>query len=535
MLARLVHFIKYHNAATVALVLLLISGSAFAASPQAREAVVNSETRVKSVDNSYIVNTNLDSFEPRVEITNVSEDETHFYVHYTLRSIGLVDAVWQDVVKEKEMKVAKAQLGERDLGLYVTEQLKQVVDRELTVLRETQQIERSQGETKKTVATVYGGLVGKFVDPKTEELPGYNPVKPPPPPVDQLPPPPPPSNNNTNQNQSPPSNTNDSGNTDTGGSGSTGGGNASGDTQPPTIQVLGNNPARVELGNTYSDLGAAVTDNVNNNLGYDVSGVSDVDTDAVGEYIVTYTATDQAGNTSQATRTVIVFDPNAPQETDDSATSTPSQGQDTTQSTSTSTTTDDQTNQSTTTPEQEPADTTAPTIELNGSATVEVEQGNTYTDAGATATDDTDGDITDQITADNPVDTSALGEYTVRYTVSDAAGNTAEATRTVTVVEPADTEAPIIELNGSASVEVEEGDAYTDAGATASDNVDGDITDQITVDNPVDTSTPGEYTVRYNVSDATGNAADEVVRTVTVTATSDSSGDSTSTSTATST
>ena len=60
---------------------------------------------------------------------------------------------------------------------------------------------------------------------------------------------------------------------------------------------------------------------------------------------------------------------------------------------------------------------------------------------------------------------------------------------------------------------------YTDAGATATDPFDGDLTESIVTVNPVDTSTAGTYTITYNVSDAAGNNADEVTRTVIVHAT----------------
>jgi hypothetical protein len=79
-----------------------------------------------------------------------------------------------------------------------------------------------------------------------------------------------------------------------------------------------------------------------------------------------------------------------------------------------------------------------------------------------------------------------------------------------------DTEAPVITLAGQASVQVYLGEAYVDAGAAASDNADGDLSSDIVVDNPVDTSTAGVYTVTYNVSDSAGNNADEVARTVKV-------------------
>ena len=79
------------------------------------------------------------------------------------------------------------------------------------------------------------------------------------------------------------------------------------------------------------------------------------------------------------------------------------------------------------------ADTVPPEITLIGAATVTVQLGAIYTDAGATATDNVDGDITDRIEVDNPVDTGTAGTYTVSYGVEDSAGNRASATRTVIV------------------------------------------------------------------------------------------------------
>ena len=82
------------------------------------------------------------------------------------------------------------------------------------------------------------------------------------------------------------------------------------------------------------------------------------------------------------------------------------------------------------------------------------------------------------------------------------AGNPAvEVTRTVTIT--SDVTVPVITLTGS-DVSQEVGGSYTDAGATALDNIDGDITSNIATVNPVDPSTVGVYTVTYNVSDAAG-------------------------------
>ena len=79
-----------------------------------------------------------------------------------------------------------------------------------------------------------------------------------------------------------------------------------------------------------------------------------------------------------------------------------------------------------------------------------------------------------------------------------------------------DTTVPVITLVGDVDVTIYSGNSYTDAGATASDNIDGDITSSISVDNPVDPNAVGTYTVTYNVSDSAANAATQVTRTVNV-------------------
>ena len=137
-------------------------------------------------------------------------------------------------------------------------------------------------------------------------------------------------------------------------------------------------------------------------------------------------------------------------------------------------------------------------------------------EVGATASDNDDGDVTANITISGTVDSSTTGTYTITYSVADAAGNAATATRTVTVVdEYFDTVAPVITLNGASAVTLEFGNAYVEAGATATDNDDGDVTANITITGSVDSSTAGTYTITYSVADAAGNAA-SLTRIVTV-------------------
>ncbi len=162
-------------------------------------------------------------------------------------------------------------------------------------------------------------------------------------------------------------------------------------------------------------------------------------------------------------------------------------------------------------------DTTAPVITLNGAATINITEGDSYTDQGATATDNVDGDITANIVTTGSVDTNTVGTYQITYNVSDAAGNNATPViRTVNVNAFVDNVAPVITLIGNATIDIDLGDSYTDQGATATDNVDGNLTSSIVTTGSVDTNTVGTYQITYNVSDAAGNAATPVIRTVNV-------------------
>ena len=232
------------------------------------------------------------------------------------------------------------------------------------------------------------------------------------------------------------------------------------DAVAPVITLNGSNPMSVSQGSVFTDPGATATDNVDGSVAVTASG--SVNTAVPGTYILTYTATDVAGNSTSTDRTVNVVD------------------------------------------------ATAPVITLNGSNPMSVSQGSVFTDPGATATDNVDGSVA--VTASGSVNTAVPGTYILTYTATDVAGNSTSTDRTVNVV---DATAPVITLNGSNSMSVSQDSVFTDPGATAMDNVDGSVA--VTVSGSVNTAVPGTYTLTYSATDVAGNSS-STTRTVIVTA-----------------
>jgi len=319
------------------------------------------------------------------------------------------------------------------------------------------------------------------------------------------------------------------------------------DTTSPEITLIGSAVVNVEAGTTYTEQGATAEDNFNGDISSSISIDNAVNTNTIGVYTVTYNVSDVSGNPAvEKTRTVNVVDTTRPvislngnpivtQEVfslyvDNGARALDSFEGDISSRIVTNNPVDDNVvdvytitydvsdnssnaaNQVTRTVNI--VDTTSPVISLIGAPTLTIEAGTTYVDQGATASDNYDGEITENIVTVNTVDSNVLGTYTITYNVSDASGNPAvDKTRTVNVV---DTAKPIITLLGDPTLTVEAGDVYVDAGAEASDNLDGNLTANIISNNPVDTGVPGTYLVTFDVTDSSGNIADTVVRTVNV-------------------
>ncbi|MDA7665999.1 DUF5011 domain-containing protein, partial [Verrucomicrobia bacterium] len=194
------------------------------------------------------------------------------------------------------------------------------------------------------------------------------------------------------------------------------------DTTPPALKLLGSAMITLPDGETYMEPGVRVENAYDQANGYDLVTEGSINNAAPGDYTLTYTATDKAGNVANITRTVRVVD------------------------------------------------STPPSLTLKGSGMLNHEAGQPYADAGATAEDKIDGSI--EVTISGKVDDTKVGTYTLTYTATDKAGNKASITRTIRVV---DTTPPVITLNGPIHVYVNSGASYEDQGAKAEDAHDGAV------------------------------------------------------------
>jgi hypothetical protein len=336
MLKRIIHFVQYHNFFTIAVMFVFLGASAtLAANP---EAVIQKTEMVRSVDNTFVVNTDFDVYDMGLKINTVIEDADRYYVEYTYLTVEVENYVWKPIPTNGLIKVSKKELAGKDLGVYVADQLGQMVTQQIAFLKEFQQREKKIGATPKVVAVEYSGLVGRFLGPEEKSFEGYTPVKTPPPAEEKTASPveiaaaatAPRSGVSTVSYGAPPSpseklvtqsevqaliqsavqqllaNQNASSEpvaVDTG---------AVDDTTPPVITLTGDSPMYLSVGASFTDPGITVTDDSAGTTSrrYFVNGTEveevAIDTSAAGNHIITYKAIDAQGNESTATRSVIV-------------------------------------------------------------------------------------------------------------------------------------------------------------------------------------------------------------------------------------
>lgn len=128
---------------------------------------------------------------------------------------------------------------------------------------------------------------------------------------------------------------------------------------------------------------------------------------------------------------------------------------------------------------------------------------------GISATDDRDGDLTDELIVDDSnVNLSKEGVYIVMFNVTDVSGNTAKKKMKITVKKDI---APVISGTKDKTIFLNESVDFL-SGVSATDDRDGNITDKLIVDkSKVNTSKAGKYPVTYKITDSSGNKTELTV------------------------
>ena len=129
-------------------------------------------------------------------------------------------------------------------------------------------------------------------------------------------------------------------------------------------------------------------------------------------------------------------------------------------------------------------DNSIPIITLNGESQIRHEAATEFTDPGATVKDGEGNDLdAGGLVVTGTVDSSVLGLQVLTYNYTADGKSAQELTRNV-IVE--DTTGPVLSMAGDALVRIQVGADYSDAGATANDSLDGDLTVYFDKDIPAD-------------------------------------------------
>ncbi len=224
------------------------------------------------------------------------------------------------------------------------------------------------------------------------------------------------------------------------------------------LEVTGQSPMTLEVFDTYIEQGAVITGDNASSYTLVISGT--VNTNLLGEYIITYNVIDENLDiVKTSTRVVNVVD------------------------------------------------TTNPEIVLRGDSIINIEVFGTYSEHGVIVTDNFD--LNPNLVISGTVDTDVVGTYIIEYSVTDLSGNQTIETRTVNIVDttkPTVTILPGIDTLYVGSTHILETIAVSDNYYTVFD---------ITVVGSVDTTKAGQYIIEYTVKDGSLNTI-TVYRYVTV-------------------
>src|SRR3989339_632513 len=176
MFKKFISFLKYNNLTVfIVLVVFLLTSGVFAQTEAGQEFIGAKEIRTEGVDNTLLLEADLEKMDMDYKIEKIESDDKYYYVTYTYLDLIKKDNAWQYGIQENVRKVS--QKAKVDLGKYLAQELREEYERRLSDLKKEQEKERAGGESIRTEVEEYTGVIGQALDVVGRVFTGYKAVK----------------------------------------------------------------------------------------------------------------------------------------------------------------------------------------------------------------------------------------------------------------------------------------------------------------------------------------------------------------------
>jgi hypothetical protein len=173
MFKKIIHFLKYHNAAVFILAAVFLLGSAVFASEDIQSAIGAKEEKIEGFDNSLLLQADLENFNMEFTIDKVQKESGYYYVSFGFFDLVKEQEGWQYKLKNKVLKFKEKP------GLAIEkitgEELAEIRQARIRFLRSEREKAKISGQEGRFEAVEYTGLIGKAFDAVSKIFPGFEP------------------------------------------------------------------------------------------------------------------------------------------------------------------------------------------------------------------------------------------------------------------------------------------------------------------------------------------------------------------------
>ncbi len=176
MLKKIINFIKYNNASVfIVLAIFIVASGVFAQTETGQDIIGQKQTVINGVDNSLLLEADLDNFDMDFKIEKIEKDQKYYYVIYTYLDLVKDNNVWLYQMQEKTRKVSINI--DNDLGSYLAEEMFEQYTARIAKLKKLQFEQKKSGKQNRVEVSEYNGLIGKTLQLANKFFSDYEPVK----------------------------------------------------------------------------------------------------------------------------------------------------------------------------------------------------------------------------------------------------------------------------------------------------------------------------------------------------------------------